>query len=327
MKKNTKGDNTGDSVASAERRWEGRVERGEGERADKYIADIAGILSRSQLKARNSHIYVNGKEEKPSHRLKKGDSLSVQWTEEADHSFEPENLDVSILYEDDNVFVFDKAQGMVTHPANGNWHGTLANAVLWLELERRKGVIPPRGGIVHRLDKDTSGVIIVARNVQTHAFLAAQFKSRTTRKEYLAIVCGQPEKISGRIENFLGRDRRDRKKFAEYGSGGKHAVTEYRVLARWATDDDRCYSLVALYPRTGRTHQLRVHMAGMHCPILGDPVYGRKDRLFPEASLMLHARRLRIAIPDAPEPLVFKAPLPERFKAIISFLNAKGRRL
>ena len=307
--------------------WKGKVETGQGERADKYIADIAGVLSRSQLKARSAVIAVNGKVEKPSRRLKPGDLIEVRWTEEPEHSFDPEKLDVSILYEDENVFVFDKAQGMVTHPANGNWHGTLANAALWLDAERRGGGSPPRGGIVHRLDKDTSGVIIVARNAKTHEFLAAQFKNRTTRKEYWAIVCGSPKEPSGRIENGLARDKRDRKKFAGYESGGKHAVTDYRVLAVWSAGGNRDYALVALYPKTGRTHQLRVHMAGLRCPILGDPLYGKKDPFLPDATLMLHARRLKIALPGLTEPMLFKAPLPQRFRAVIAALEAAGRRI
>ena len=312
---------------SGERVWKGRVGTGQGERADKYVADIAGVLSRSQLKAREAVIFVNGKPVKPSLRLKPGDLVEVRWTEEPEHSFDPEKLDVAILYEDENVFVFDKAQGMVTHPANGNWHGTLANAALWLDAERRGGGEPPRGGIVHRLDKDTSGVIIVARNVPTHEFLSAQFKNRTTRKEYWAILSGSPKNPSGRVENDLARDKRDRKKFAEYESGGKRAVTDYKVLAAWSLDKNRSYSLVALYPRTGRTHQLRVHMAGLHCPILGDPLYGKKDPFLPEATLMLHARRLRIVLPGSAEPKLFKAPLPRRFKAAIAAIEAAGRRI
>jgi len=308
------------------RSWKGQVEAGQGERADKYIADIAGILSRSQLKARDAVIFVNGKIEKPSRRLKPGDLVEVRWTEEPEHSFVPEKLDVAILYEDDNVFVFDKAQGMVTHPANGNWHGTLANAALWLDAERRGEGVPPRGGIVHRLDKDTSGVIIVARNANTHEFLAAQFKNRTTRKEYWAFVSPAPAADEGHIENYLARDKNNRKKFAGGDLAGKKAATEYKVLCRWTIDERHNYALVALYPKTGRTHQLRVHMAGIGCPILGDPLYGKKDALFPDATLMLHARRLKIALPGYPEPKLFKAAVPDRFHTIITMLEKISRR-
>lgn len=309
------------------RSWSGTVEGRGGQRADKYVAEVAGILTRSQLKARKASLIVNGKAGKFSQRLMPGDRLVLSWTDEPAHSLEAEKLDVEILYEDGNVFVFNKAQGMVTHPANGNWRGTLANAALWLDAERKGGNAAPRGGIVHRLDKDTSGVIIVARNVETHEYLSAQFKNRTTRKEYWAVVAPAPAANEGHIENFLSRDRNNRKKFAGGEAGGKRASTDYRVLARWSVDGRRDYALVALFPRTGRTHQLRVHMAGLGCPILGDPLYGRKDPLFPDATLMLHARRLKIALPGIDEPMLFKAPEPGRFHAILVALEKRGRRV
>lgn len=316
----------GQPSPALERSWSGRVENPGGERADKYIAEIAGILSRSQLKARAARIFVNGKEEKLSRRLSQGESLEVRWNDEPDHGLEPEKLDVKLLYEDANVFVFDKAQGMVTHPANGNWRGTLANAALWLDAERKGNGAAPRGGIVHRLDKDTSGVIIVARNVETHEYLSAQFKDRTTRKEYWAIVCPGPAMDEGHIENYLVRDKNNRKKFAGGDVAGKKAVTDYKVLSRWAIDGRRTYALIALYPKTGRTHQLRVHMAGIGCPILGDPLYGKRDALFPDATLMLHARRLKIALPGIAGPKLFKAAVPDRFRAIVATLEKIGHR-
>ena len=308
------------------RSWSGMVEAGKGDRADKYIAETAGILSRSQLKAREAVISVNGRKEKPSCRLVPGDLVEVSWTDEPDRSLEAERLDVEILYEDGNVFVFNKAQGMVTHPANGHWRGTLANAALWLDADRRGGGSAPRGGIVHRLDKDTSGVIILARNTETHEFLAAQFKNRTTRKEYWAIVCPAPAPDEGHIENYLARDRNNRKKFAPQEAPGKRAVTDYKVLARWSVEGRRSYALMALYPKTGRTHQLRVHMQSLGCPILGDPLYGRKDPLFPDATLMLHARRLKIALPGVAEPMLFKATVPSRFRTIVAALERSGTR-
>ncbi|MFZ3109173.1 MAG: RluA family pseudouridine synthase [Rectinemataceae bacterium] len=309
------------------RTWSGRVAGKGGQRADKYIADEVGILTRSQLKARKANLIVNGKTEKFSRRLMPGDRLELSWTDEPIHKLEAEKLDVEILYEDGNVFVFNKTQGMVTHPANGNWRGTLANAALWLDAERKGGLSAPRGGIVHRLDKDTSGVIIVARNAEAHEYLSAQFKNRTTRKEYWAVVAPAPAADEGHIENYLSRDRNNRKKFAGGEAGGKRASTDYRVLARWSVESRRDYALVALYPRTGRTHQLRVHMAGLGCPILGDPLYGKKDQLFPNATLMLHARRLRIALPGIAEPMLFKAPEPERFHAVLAALERRGRRI
>jgi 23S rRNA pseudouridine1911/1915/1917 synthase len=296
-------------------------------RADKYIAEVAGILGRSQLKARNASLVVNGKAAKFSRKLTRGDRIALSWTEEVAHDLVPEKLDVSLIFSDENVFVFDKAQGMVTHPAAGNWKGTLANAAVWLDAEQKGGGAVPRGGIVHRLDKDTSGVIIVARNLLTHGFLASQFKNHSTRKEYIAFVRGFPGQDSGRIENHLARDPRNRKKFALTELGGKKAITEFRVLTRWSMKNGCQYSLVGLYPRTGRTHQLRVHMASLGCPIVGDPLYGKKDPCFPEATLMLHARRLKIRLPGQDSISIFQAPMPQRFAVMASVLKKDAIKL
>lgn len=325
MKPKTKGVQapTGGKLVS----WKGVVDQGAGTRVDKYISETVAILSRSQIKARDAQIFVNGTARKVSHPVKSGDVVEVTWTEEPAHEIEAEQLDVHLLYEDADVFVIDKAQGMVTHPAAGNWTGTLANAVLWLEKQRSGTAGAPRGGIVHRLDKDTSGVIIVARNPKVHEYLAAQFKNRSVRKEYWALVRGMPGAVQGRIENRLGRDPRDRKKFAPCLEGGKSAITDYRILACWEFPEGTKYSLMALFPRTGRTHQLRVHMAAIKCPILGDPIYSKPDPKFAEATLMLHARRLRIQLPSAEVQSVFRAALPARFREYIKLLERRAVRI
>lgn len=329
-------------VSGGARSWAGRVDVEEPLRADRYLAEVAKVLGRSQLKARGAVLRVNGKLEKLSKKLVRGDNVELAWTDEAPHSLLPEKLEVSILYEDDEVFVFDKAQGMVSHPAAGNWSGTLANAALWLDMDRKAAAKAgkdheggqespaPRGGIVHRLDKDTSGVIIVARSTGAHAFLASQFKERSVRKEYLAFVAGVPASVPpGHIDNHLSRDRRDRKKFAVTdgavgnGKGGKRAVTDFRILASWKVPGKTGCSLVALFPKTGRTHQLRVHMASLGCPIIGDSLYGRKLEAFPDASLMLHAHRLRITLPSKSEPQLFRAPVPLRFRRMMAELDRR----
>ena len=334
------------------RSWHGIVGPGTAPRADVYIADVSGVLSRSQIKARGAVIRVNGAVAKPSRPLKEGDSLEVIWTEEETASIEAEDIPLSILYQDERVIVVDKAQGMVTHPGAGNRRGTLANALLFMALRERAArgaspaenpasrapvagspVPPPmrpatRAGIVHRLDKDTSGVIVAAKDLEAQVFLAEQFKERLVRKEYLAITRGIPSPASGRIANRLGRDRRERKRFAAVSEGGKVAVTDYRVLFRWniAAKCGEGYAFVSLRPKTGRTHQLRVHMAGLGTPILGDPIYGKKDGRFPAASLMLHAHRLKIVLPDGDCPVLFSAYLPRRFEDIIEALSlAFGR--
>jgi 23S rRNA pseudouridine1911/1915/1917 synthase len=312
--------------------WRGIVGLEGSARADVYVAETAGVLSRSQIKARGAVIRVNGAEAKPSRPLKAGDSLELLWTEEDPTSIEAEDIPLSILYQDERVILVDKAQGMVTHPGAGNKSGTLANAALFI-AQRGRAALPEsaakadselpalRAGIVHRLDKDTSGVIVVAKDLGAQVFLAEQFKERLARKEYLAITRGLPAPSSGRINDRLGRDPRERKRFAAVPEGGKAAVTDYRVLAFWG--DTTRYALVSLRPKTGRTHQLRVHMAGLGTPILGDPIYGKKDGRFPDASLMLHAYRLKITLPGGDAPSLFMAPIPQRFKDILGALASE----
>jgi 23S rRNA pseudouridine1911/1915/1917 synthase len=312
------------------RSWRSVVGQGGAPRADVYVAEVSGLLSRSQIKARAAVLRVNGVEVKPSRPLKEGDELEVLWKEEPSDPALAEDIPLSILYEDDRVIVVDKAQGMVTHPGAGNKRGTLANALLFLfqraaSVSRTEPARAPasRGGIVHRLDKDTSGVIVAAKDLEAQVFLSEQFKERLARKEYLAVVRGKALPASGRIADRLGRDKRDRKRFTSVAEGGRVAVTEYRVLSYWAdaANGGARYALVSLRPRTGRTHQLRVHMAGLGAPILGDPIYGRKDAIFPGATLMLHAYRLRIRLPGKAENSLFKAPIPERFKETLLALN------
>ncbi len=307
------------------RAWEGLAdgESAEGQRVDRWLAETARVVTRSQLKARGAVILVNGREAKPSRLLKPGERVAVSWIEEPPEGLVPEDLPLSVLYEDERTIVVDKAQGMVTHPGHGNRRGTLANALLGRLAAAGRGGGPDapesfRGGVVHRLDKDTSGVIVAAKDPAAQAALAAQFKDRTTRKEYLAVTRGLPEPPEGRVENRLGRDPRERKRFAAVPEGGKAAVTDYRVLAVYGR-----YALVALRPKTGRTHQLRVHLAGLGAPILGDPIYGKRDPDFPAATLMLHAFRLRIRLPGKEEPSLFKAPLPSRFVALLAELERR----
>ncbi|MEI6876694.1 MAG: RluA family pseudouridine synthase [Spirochaetota bacterium] len=311
-------------AAGTARRFEAVVVALDSPRADRYIAETLGILTRSQIKARGASIEVNGKTAKLSRLLKEGDQLAVSWTEEPSPSLVPEDIPLSVIYEDERVIVVDKAAGMVTHPGAGNRRGTLANAVLGRLASESLGHPPlaevPRGGIVHRLDKDTTGVIIIAKDAEALAFLASQFKDRTTRKDYLAITVGIPRGQSGRIENQLGRDRRDRRRFTEVASGGRLAVTDWRLVASFGD-----YALIHLRPRTGRTHQLRVHLAGLGIPIVGDPIYGRREAAAGAAprGLMLHAWKLSIVLPGGVGPSLFKAPIPAAFVGFLSLLEAR----
>jgi 23S rRNA pseudouridine1911/1915/1917 synthase len=290
---------------------------GEGLRLDRYVAEELKLLTRSQLKAKLLGARINGKPVKLSRPVKSGDLLELSWTEPEPLNLIPEEIPLRILYEDRRVVVINKAQGMVVHPGAGNRTGTLANALLFHHESYTAGMVPGnfRPGIVHRLDKDTSGVIIAAYDDSALAFLADQFKARTVKKTYAAIVQGTPKEPQGIIETRIVRDSRNRKRFTVSADRGKSAVTRYGVIRSWGA-----YSLLLLRPRTGRTHQLRVHLRHLGHPILGDGVYGLPDKRFPRATLMLHALTLTITLPGQNVPNLFKAPLPARFKDVIEVI-------
>jgi 23S rRNA pseudouridine1911/1915/1917 synthase len=295
-----------------------------GLRLDRYAAEYLGLLTRSQIKARKLAAKLNGKEVKVSREVKEGDVLELVWTELPPAGLAAENIPLRVIYEDERVVVVNKPQGMVVHPGAGNRQGTLANALLY--RYGSAGGLPGGGdgaagslrpGIVHRLDKDTSGVIIAARDEEALRFLAGQFKKRRVRKTYAAIVRGHPPEDKGRIETFIARDLRDRKRFAVSEDRGRKALTFYRVIRRWDA-----YSLALLRPGTGRTHQLRVHMRWLGSPIAADPIYGGKEAVFPGAGLMLHARSLTLLLPDHEKPETFRAPVPKRFRLFMARLGS-----
>ncbi|GHV75949.1 pseudouridine synthase [Spirochaetia bacterium] len=292
-------------------------------RLDRYVAEELKLLTRSQLKTKLQSARLNEKPVKLSRPVKPGDLVELIWAEPEPLYLLPENIPLNILYEDARVVVIDKAQGLVVHPGAGNPSGTLANALLYRRLNR-DGLLSDgasfdrsfRPGIVHRLDKDTSGVMIAAYDDAALSFLADQFKARRVKKTYGAIVRGTPRENEGIITTRIVRDSRDRKRFtvsADLGvdAPGKPALTRYRVIRSWGA-----YSLLLLRPRTGRTHQLRVHLRHLGHPILGDPIYGAPDKRF-SVPLMLHARTLSITLPGGEAPSLFKAPLPERFRTLI----------
>ena len=288
-------------------------------RADRYIAEHTDI-SRSRLKGECS-LRINGKDAKLSKNVSEGDVISLEIAEvKGPEDIEPQKMDLDIIYEDDNVIVLNKEQGMVVHPAAGNFQGTLVNGLLdyvsGIEEEFDDDTVRP--GIVHRLDKDTSGVIIIAKNPQTHEFLSKQFRDKVTRKTYIAIVRGRLPKKHDIIDTYLTRDRQNRKKFTvPSGPKGKQAITEYQVEKEFGN-----YTFLNLFPHTGRTHQLRVHMQHLNTPILGDPVYSRADSRFPDATLMLHAASLEIFIPEVETKMMFCAPMPKRFEEVLKVLSA-----
>lgn len=302
------------------------------DRLDRYIASIPGGMNRSRLKACARSVKVNGRPEKISFRVRAGDRIEIEWDDGEPSSLEAEDIPLSIIYEDSDVAVVDKAQGMVTHPAAGNWSGTLANALLFhwgrdggnFARTDGDGGRSLRPGIVHRLDKDTSGVIVTAKSRAAEEWLQSEFRKRSrVRKEYIAITRGRPPAASGEIRAKIARDPRDRKKFKAFdGEGeGKDARTLYHCLACYGD-----YSFLRLRIKTGRTHQIRVHLKHIGCPILGDAIYGGRDALFPRATLMLHARSLAIRLPRSKKISVFIAPVPERFKKISRALKKKFAR-
>jgi len=302
-----------------------------GERLDKYIASLPEGINRSRLKNGVTKVLLNGSETKLKTKVKAGDVIDIEWEDEIPEDIEPQNIPLDIIYEDDDVTVVNKKQGMVTHPAGGNWDGTLVNALLYhwdrdkipqlKEGTESQKMAQRRPGIVHRLDKDTSGVIITAKNRNAEEWLQAQFREHNRlQKDYICICTGHPKVRKGRIETQIVRDTYDRKKFkaAENTLSGKKAITLYRVVAYYGP-----YTLMRVRIKTGRTHQIRVHMKYIGCPVLGDPVYGRKmtDTFFEGVSLMLHAFKLKIRLPHSKTYSEFKAPVPVRFKKVLQILH------
>lgn len=301
-------------------------------RLDKYIASLPNGMNRSKLKSGVTEILVNGKKVKLSAKVKAGDQIDIQWEDNIPDNIEAENIPLDIIYEDESVTVVNKKQGMVTHPACGNWTGTLVNALLfhWGRnsisqikegsvaeiLERR------RPGIVHRLDKETSGIIITAKNRDAEEFLQNQFKNKSLQKEYILICNGRPPKRTGEIKTQIIRDPKNRHRFKAITdtSEGKYARTIYHCISCYGN-----YSLMRVRIKTGRTHQIRVHMKYLGCPILGDSIYNKTDSNFPEATLMLHSVQLKIMLPNSrkKEYTTFITKTPERFIEIEKKLKKK----
>ncbi len=290
-------------------------------RIDKYLSEYTDIMTRSQLKSRNAVVFINNKKAKLSSKINLKDKITIKYDDIENFDIIPEDIEIDIIYEDKNVIVLNKKQGMVVHPAEGNYTGTLVNGIIYYLKEHRESFKEEkiRPGIVHRLDKETSGVIIIAKNPEVHEYLSSQFRNKTTVKKYFAFIKGRITVKEGKIETFIRRDRINRKKFTADDKEGRFSVTNYKVLKEYSRS-----SFCLLTPETGRTHQLRVHMAYTGHPILGDPLYSRKNKNFPGITLMLHAYKLEIDIPEK-GIMKFIAPLPERFKKILCEKNNQDR--
>lgn len=278
-------------------------------RIDAVLADLMEDISRSSIQKliEEGSVFVNGDPVKIKKRkLKEGDLIKIALREEGQFFVEPENISLDIIYEDEDLMVVDKPAGMVVHPAIGNLKGTLVNAISFHckgRLSRINGDI--RQGIVHRLDKDTSGLLVIAKTDTAHAALACQFASRSVKRIYKGIVYGYPKNERGTVDAAIGRDYKNRLRMAVVESGGRAAVTHYRVL-----ENLREFSFVEAELVTGRTHQIRVHMAYIGHPLLGDTLYGPKKQRFDVKRQMLHAVTLGFIHPSTGQYMQFDSPLP-----------------
>jgi len=305
-----------------------------GDRLDKWLAGQLPERSRSEIQRwiEAGLVAAGSRALKASHRLTAGDAITVIIPAPEDYTVEPEPIPLDVLYEDADLLVINKPAGMVVHPAAGNWHGTLVNAVLYHcpDLEGVGGAHRP--GIVHRLDKDTSGVILVAKNDLAHRDLQAQFKARQVRKTYWALVYGLLAPAQGEITASIGRDPRDRKRMAVLPashttgpqSGGRPATTRYETLDsyRMPATGERL-SWLACHPLTGRTHQIRVHLAYAKHPIVGDEVYcTRRKTAVRCPRQFLHAERISFRLPGTGAEVEFSAPLPGDLQAVLDALVA-----
>nr|MBN1228445.1 RluA family pseudouridine synthase [Anaerolineae bacterium] len=290
----------------------------DGERLDKYVASSLPGTSRTHVQhlVESGHITVNNEPTRSSYRLVSGDVIRVNLpAAEPDEVF-PQRIDLDILYEDDTLCAINKPAGMVVHPAYGNRTGTLVNAALahWPQMRGIGGNVE-RSGVVHRLDKETSGVIVLAKNEETHAALQEQFKQRSVYKRYLALVEGLPTSTSGVIEAPIGRDQRQRKMMSVQ-PGGREAATRYDLV-----EDLGTHALLSLEPYTGRTHQIRVHLSWLGHPVVGDRVYGYRKQRIKMKRFFLHAAELHIDSPSTGERLKFSAPMPAHLEDTLAKLR------
>lgn len=286
-------------------------------RLDVFLSRYFEDKSRSYLQnlIEEGNVKVNEKLKKSNYKLKAGEKVSILIPEPVGLNVEPEDIPLDIVYEDNDVIVVNKSQGMVVHPAAGIYNGTLVNALLshCKDLSGINGVARP--GIVHRIDKDTSGVLVIAKNDNAHNKLAEQFKDHSLTRSYLALVEGVLKKDEGTIDAPLGRHPIERIKIAVI-KDGRRAVTHYKVLERFNNN-----TLVECVLETGRTHQIRVHMAHIGHPLVGDPVYGHKKQRFNLKGQMLHAKKLGFIHPSTGEYMEFQSDLPDYFTKVIGILK------
>ena len=290
------------------------------ERLDSYISKSNLDLSRSMVQKliKENRVFVNGKNEKESYKIKVNDNITIQIEDPKSSKLEAQDIPLNIIYEDNDIIVINKPKGMVVHPGNGNPDNTLVNAVLAHckgSLSGIGGEIRP--GIVHRIDKDTSGLIIVAKNDKSHINLSEQIKNHEVTKIYTALVKGNISEDEATIDMPIGRDKKDRKKMS-VTRDGKEAVSHIKVVKRYGN-----YTLIRVKIDTGRTHQIRVHMAKIGHPVIGDEVYSSGKNEFGVKGQMLHSTILKFKHPISGKEIMLEAPLPQYFEDVLSKLEEK----
>ena len=293
-------------------------------RLDAYISNKMPDLSRMAVKRllEEDKIKVNGEKAKASNKISKGDKIEIQIDEPKDIKIEAQDIPIDIVYEDEDIIVVNKPKGLVVHPANGNPDGTLVNAIMAICKESLSGIGGElRPGIVHRLDKDTSGLLIVAKNDKAHINMSEMIKNREVKKTYIALVRGNIPEDSATINMPIGRSTKDRKKMA-VKKDGKEAITHFKVIGRYTTNKGS-YTLLEIKIDTGRTHQIRVHLAEIGYPVIGDEVYSNGKNEFGVHGQCLHAKKLEFKHPITGKDMTLEAPLPEYFENIVSELTKK----
>jgi 23S rRNA pseudouridine1911/1915/1917 synthase len=300
-----------------------RYEHETPERLDKFLVGLLQEFSRSRIQGliADGFVDVDGRAARKSGQpLENGSTVTVRIPPAVPTELLAENIPLDIVFENDDLIVVDKPAGMVVHPAAGHASGTLVNAVLGYDPDLEGIGGEERPGVVHRLDKATSGLILLAKNERAHRWLQEQFRLRKVEKTYLALVDGKPPTPSGRVEAYIGRDPKQRKKMAVVSENkGREAISEFKTVEEF----DK-HTLLEFHPHTGRTHQIRLHCAFLKCPIVGDAVYGRKNPTIEIGRHFLHAYRLSIVLPNEEEPRLFEAPLPEELENVLNFLR-KGK--
>jgi 23S rRNA pseudouridine1911/1915/1917 synthase len=299
------------------------VENGPSQRLDKFLVDRLPELSRSRIQAliKDGFVTVDGDfPRKAGQLLETRSIIRVDVPDAKPSDLEPEAIPLDIVFENGDVLVVNKPAGMVVHPSAGHSTGTLVHAALAHSPEMEGVGGEQRPGVVHRLDKDTSGLILLAKNDRAHRWLQDQFRQRKVQKTYLALVDGAPPTPTGRIEAPIGRDVRERRKMAVVTPRkGRQAVSEYKTLEAFTA-----HTLLEIHPITGRTHQIRLHLAFLGCPVAGDTVYGKRHSSIPIERHFLHATRLRLRLQGETEPRTFEAPLPNELVQVLEiFINVK----